>query len=75
MMKTRSMTLKDENEKLKRLNGCLERESNHRFNRINTLVSKLNKLKDQNEKLKERNRILIFTMLKQIQNKEREREM
>ena len=59
-MKTRSMTLKDENEKLKRLNGCLERESNHRFNRINTLihsnltlVSKLNKLKDENEILKE----------------------
>tara|TARA_R110002096_G_scaffold214378_1_gene402036 strand:+ start:969 stop:1151 length:183 start_codon:yes stop_codon:yes gene_type:complete len=47
------MTLKDENEKLKRLNGCLERESNHRFNRINTLVSKLNKLKDENEILKE----------------------
>ena len=40
-MQTRYMTLKNENNKLKSLNGCLERESLRRMKVITTLAFKL----------------------------------
>ena len=40
-MQTRYMTLKNENNKLKSLNGCLERESLRRMKVITTLTFKL----------------------------------
>ena len=52
-MKTRSMTLKDENEKLKRLIGCLQRETTQRFKKIMVLNELVKELKDENEILKE----------------------